>query len=429
MSTAGTFSLNWNTYFEQKNPADYFASKMQGKSVQLDGNGELALLDTLPVYSITADSTRLDFGTVNTGYTDAPASMTVTITNTGNRTVDLNQPSAENYTIGALSKTQLAPNETAAFTVRPNVGLAAGCYDTSLTVSNNGGGSVDISLKFTVKAPAVRPTYPPIVRDTDGGDVTVRPGRPGRGDTVTVTPNPAPGFETGGVTVTDKDGNNVEVTKNEDGSFSFVQPSGKVTIAVNYVCGRGPLCPAAGFSDVDVNSWYHDGVHYVLDNGLMIGVGVDRFAPAGITTRAQIATMLYRLEGTPQVARSAGFSDVQDGRWYADAVDWAAENGIVFGYSGTTFAPNDAVTREQMAAILYRYAKYKGCDVNAVTDSGILNFEDIAEVSEYAVPAMQWACSTGLIQGIGGSRLDPAGVTERAQTAAMFLRLCEDILK
>lgn len=191
------------------------------------------------------------------------------------------------------------------------------------------------------------------------------------------------------------------------------------------VCAKDDSCPLGAFGDLTAAAWYHDGVHYCLENGLMRGVSGGKFLPDGSTTRAQLVTILWRLEGSPETTGAARFSDVAGGAWYAEAVRWAAGCGVVKGYDNGCFGPNDAVTREQMAAILYRYAQHKGYDVSAGKDTNILSFDDAFAVSEYAIPAMQWACGSGMVRGIaqkGGMLLAPRDTTTRAQAATLIMR-------
>lgn len=190
-------------------------------------------------------------------------------------------------------------------------------------------------------------------------------------------------------------------------------------------CPKDGSCPIAPYTDAAPTAWYHDGVHYCIDNGLMQGVSSTQFLPDGSTTRAQLVTILWRLEGAPAARGDETFLDAADGAWYTAAVRWAAGEGIVRGYGDGHFGPDDAVTREQMVAILYRFAQYKGADVSVGGDTNILSFADAAAVSEYAVPAMQWACGSGLVAGVaqeGGLALVPKGTTTRAQAATLMMR-------
>ena len=192
------------------------------------------------------------------------------------------------------------------------------------------------------------------------------------------------------------------------------------------------------FADVSTDAWYYDAVKYAYDNGLMAGTSTTErlFSPEDTTTRAQIVTILHRLEGSPinGQGKSGTFVDVPEYQWYTEAVEWAAAFGITSGTGdGTTFSPNDPITREQFAAFLYRYAQHKGYDVSVGEDTNILSYEDAFTVSEYAYPALQWACGEGIIGGMnsanGGMILDPQGSATRAQAATMLMRFCENVKK
>lgn len=191
------------------------------------------------------------------------------------------------------------------------------------------------------------------------------------------------------------------------------------------VCAKDDSCPLGAFGDLTAAAWYHDGVHYCLENGLMRGVSGGKFLPDGSTTRAQLVTVLWRLEGSPETTGAVRFGDTAGGAWYTEAVRWAAGCGVVKGYDNGCFGPNDAVTREQMVTILYRYAQHKSYDVSAGEDTNILSFDDAFAVSEYAIPAMQWACGSGMVRGIaqkGGMLLAPRDTTTRAQAATLIMR-------
>ena len=175
------------------------------------------------------------------------------------------------------------------------------------------------------------------------------------------------------------------------------------------------------FDDVRRGDWFYDDVRYVYETGLMNGTANRIFAPSISTTRAMIVTILWRLEGSPVVNFAMRFRDVVENAWYSEAVRWAAANGIVTGYSENAFGPNDNITREQLAAILHRYANYKGYDVSVGEDTNILSFDDAQTISGYAVPAMQWACGAGLMQG-SNRKLLPTAEATRAQVAAMLHR-------
>ena len=182
------------------------------------------------------------------------------------------------------------------------------------------------------------------------------------------------------------------------------------------------------FIDVRGDDWFYDDVAYVYENGLMNGTSETTFSPYISTTRGMIVTILYRMEGKPAVFEACPFTDVKAGAYYERAIVWAAENGIVKGYGNGCFGPDDQITREQMAAILYRYAKNRGLDVSVGENTNILSYDDALDISEYAVPAMQWACGAQIIHGADG-RLTPGAKATRAQVAAILHRFCENVLK
>ena len=209
-----------------------------------------------------------------------------------------------------------------------------------------------------------------------------------------------------------------------------IKLSGSKTVYADWK-KREPDAVKNPFADVNAGDWFYRDVLFSYEKGLMSGMDAAAFAPYANTTRAQIAVIFYRMEGSPAVEGENSFTDVVRGSgtaWFYDAVTWAQQNGIMGGYDNSSFAPNDPITREQLAAIFYRYAQYKKADVSVGEDTNILSFDDAFDVSGYAVPAMQWACGAGVMQGANGKLLPTAEAT-CAQTAAMLHRFCEDVLK
>ncbi len=194
-------------------------------------------------------------------------------------------------------------------------------------------------------------------------------------------------------------------------------------------CQRDDGCLAGTYSDVDPSKWYHNGMHFCVENGLLSGSNGE-LMPNDEATRAMAIVVLWRASGCPQVEGDASFADVKEGSWYADAARWAKAEGLVFGYgNGKYFGPNDPVTREQLMTILWRYAQWQGIDVSVGEDTNILSYPDAFDVSEYAIPAIQWACGAGVLEGIdapGGEKLiDPQGESTRAQLATFVMRFFE----
>lgn len=183
---------------------------------------------------------------------------------------------------------------------------------------------------------------------------------------------------------------------------------------------------AMSFTDVKSNDWYYSSVRYAYDNGLFSGVSHDSFGPGDSMDRSMLATVLYSLDGKPAAGKS-GFADVADGAWYADAVAWAAEHGIVSGVGGGAFTPGGTITREQLAVMLYRYAQYKGYDVSKTAD--LSGYADQDKLSDWAAQAVQWACGSGLMAGRSAAQLAPDGTLTRAEAATMLKAFCENVKK
>ena len=205
-------------------------------------------------------------------------------------------------------------------------------------------------------------------------------------------------------------------------------PSGRsasVKVKVGEGCPKDGGCPISAFSDADPKAWYHDGVHWALQEGVMNGVGNGRFAPAAATTRAMIVTMLWRMEGEPGSDDAMTFQDVPDGKWYTDAIRWAAAQELVKGYSAERFGPNDMLTREQMVTILERYAGYKELDVSKGEAAVLTGYADADRISGWAVKAFRWAVDAGIIRGTTETTLSPGSDATRAQVATMLQRYSE----
>lgn len=185
-------------------------------------------------------------------------------------------------------------------------------------------------------------------------------------------------------------------------------------------------CPSKEFDDLDINLWYHPDTDYVLSGGLMNGTAEKTFAPDENLTRAMLVTVLYRNEGEPTADNGHSFTDVEKGAYYENAVSWAQQNGVVKGISETEFAPDAPITREQIAAILHRYAQWKGIDVSVGEDTNILSYRDFDMISEYAIASLQWAAGTGLLKGRTETTLNPRDNATRAEIAAILHRFLEN---
>ncbi len=269
--------------------------------------------------------------------------------------------------------------------------------------------------------------YEPSVTQPAHGTITISSDRARKGDKVTVTVTPEEGYTVEAVTVAGKDGKAVDVTKNADGTYSFVQPAGKVTVSARLKAAAdadaGPAggggSPFPAYADLDASAWYHDAVQYCLENGLMNGYGDGSFRPNASLTRAMLVQILYNHAGGPAVSGNGGFGDVSANAWYAQAVAWAAENGITQGYGDDLFGPDDPITREQLALMLWRYTK------NPAATNKELHFADADEADGYARDALGWAVEKGILNGFGNGLLDPGGPVARAQAAEMLTNYFE----
>ena len=187
-------------------------------------------------------------------------------------------------------------------------------------------------------------------------------------------------------------------------------------------CSRTGDCPLGAFSDLNPAAWYHDGIHWALDNEVLVGLGDGRFGPGVPVTRAMLVTMLYALDGRPAAQGTLSFQDVPPGKWYTEAVRWAASLGIVAGYSPQRFGPGDSLTREQLVTVLASYARYKGCAVLGDAEA-LAGYADAGQISGWAVNAFRWGVRAGILSGTSPTTLSPRKTASRAEVALMLLRL------
>ena len=196
-----------------------------------------------------------------------------------------------------------------------------------------------------------------------------------------------------------------------------------MTVYAGWRVDENPGTGVNPFTDISEKDWFYGDVMFVYENGLMLGTSKTLFSPHGTAMRGMMATILWRMEGSPVPKGKNSFTDVEAGKWYADAITWTAENGIFAGYGKDKFGPDDPITREQLAAIFYRYADYKGYDLTVKGD--LDKFKDADKITDYAKTAMQWAVGSGLVNGKSGNLLDPQGTATRAEIAAMLHRFIE----
>lgn len=275
---------------------------------------------------------------------------------------------------------------------------------------------------LTIRA---RPTHSITVEPGEHGVVTASCQQALEGTEVMLTVVPEEGFSLKKLTACSAKGNlSLWEAEAEEGKYIFIMPNEAVTVTAQFIQEEveKPLLKPDKLPFVDVNQWewFYEDVSYVYDLGLMNGTGAASFSPGGTTTRGMVVAILYRMDGSPEGAGWAPFQDVNIEEYYGRPVGWATWHGIVNGYSSTMFGPNDFITREQLASILYRYGKYKGWSLSAT--GNLYQFADWKQSHDYAQEAMAWAVGAGLLEGNEQGRLDPLGQATRAQVAAVFHR-------
>ncbi len=276
--------------------------------------------------------------------------------------------------------------------------------------SGSGGGDTDPTYSITLPGRVT------------GGTVTANKRYAEQGEIFHFTVTPDEGWELDTLTATDSKGKEIDLTHKGGNEYTFKMPAGRVEIEVSF----REIAVELPFTDVPEDAWYADAAAYVYEHGLMAGTSTTAFSPDATTSRSMIATILWRMAGSPVVNYAMDYTDVAQGQWYSEAIRWAASEGVMGGYGNGLFGTNDPITREQFAAMLYRFAQEQGYDVSIGENTNILSYTDVADLSEYAISAMQWAVGAGIINGTGdGSTLTPQGQATRAQAAVMLMRFCE----
>ena len=363
---------------------------------------------TAPTFILTADHDTLSGGgkvtlTLERGNLPDGAVVTVSGTDEAGNAVTLTD-------IGDGTYSATLPNKTQTYTF-------IAVYDESQTIAPKTDiATVKVQQRSSGGEPA-KPSFPVKISNSGDGVAKVDKSYASAGNKVTITVTPGRNATVQRITVTDEDGERLKLTENRDGTYSFTMPSGTANVYVRF---SGSGLP---FADVPSGSWYYDDVAYVYDTGLMTGLTATAFGPNLSTTRGMIVTILWRMENEPAAKHGCPFADVRRGSYYEQAIAWASENGIVTGFDASTFAPDRAITREQLAAILFRFAAYRGMDAVTLREN-LSSFQDQAAISAYAVSALNWAVGEGLMQGTG-DKLEPTGSATRAQVAAMLRRFIQ----
>ena len=377
----------------------------------------------IPVTEVMLNTAKVEFDHVGENY---QVTAHVLPTNATNQTVAWTSSNPEIAIVDTNGKITAVKNGVATITATTQDGnYTAFCEVRVNSDTSNGGayhpeaGSTSSSDRYAINKPS----------DVENGSIKVSDSKAEKGDTVTITVTPDAGYELDELVVYDEDGDEIDLKDKGDGKFTFEMPKSDVEIEVSFAVIEAETVKA-DFTDVAADSWYADAVQYVFENGMMSGTSEVTFSPNLDTTRGMIVSILYRLEGAPDLSNENlgyPYADVDADAYYADAVYWARQNGIVAGMSAEQFAPNNAITREQMAAILYHYAQFKGYDVSAKAD--LTAYTDAASVGAYAADAMAWANGAELITGTSATALSPAGQATRAQVATILMRFCENIAK
>lgn len=378
------------------------------KPVTLDIN-LVAKNRTVPTFILTADHDTLSGGgkvtlTLERGNLPDGAVVTVSGTDEAGNAVTLTDNGNGTYSA-------TLPNKTQTYTF-----IAA--YDGIQTIApKTDFTTVKVQQRSSGGGEPAKPSFPVKISNSGDGVAKVDKSYASAGDKVTITVTPGRNATVQHITVTDEDGERLKLTENRDGTYSFTMPSGTANVYVRF---SGSGLP---FADVPSGSWYYDDIAYVYDAGLMTGLTATAFGPNLSTTRGMIVTILWRMENEPAAKHGCPFADVRRGSYYEQAIAWASENGIVTGFDSSTFAPDRAITREQLAAILFRFAAYRGMDAVTLREN-LSSFQDQAAISAYAVSALNWAVGEGLMQGTG-DKLEPTGNATRAQVAAMLRRFIQ----
>lgn len=364
---------------------------------------------TAPTFILTADHDTLSGGgkvtlTLERGNLPDGAVVTVSGTDEAGNAVTLTDNGNGTYSA-------TLPNKTQTYTF-----IAA--YDGIQTIApKTDFTTVKVQQRSSGGGEPAKPSFPVKISNSGDGVAKVDKSYASAGDKVTITVTPGRNATVQHITVTDEDGERLKLTENRDGTYSFTMPNGAANVYARF---SGSGLP---FADVPSGSWYYDDVAYVYDTGLMTGLTATTFGPNLSTTRGMIVTILWRIENEPAAKHGCPFADVRRGSYYEQAIAWASENGIVTGFDASTFAPDRAITREQLAAILFRFAAYRGMDAVTLREN-LSSFQDQAAISAYAVSALNWAVGEGLMQGTG-DKLEPTGSATRAQVAAMLRRFMQ----
>lgn len=380
-----------------------------------------------PTYGISiSPSGTQTFTSATVGY-GAQTAKTITVSNTGTGatgalTVALSGNNASSFTLSKTNIADIAVSGSDTFTVVPKTGLSAGTYTATVTVSGSNSINASFNVSFTVNPNSgnggnggggyVPATYSVTVDKSDNGSVSVSPKSASKGTTITVTVDPDKGYTLETLSVTDKNGKEIELTNKGDGKYTFAMPASKVTVKATFMEDNTML---NYFVDVFATDYYYDAVLWAVQEGITNGTSSTTFSPGEVCTRAQMATFLWRAAGSPDpVGSSNPFTDVSEDAYYAKAVQWAYEQGITGGTSSTTYSPDAPCTRGQMVTFLHRVA-----GTPKPVDS-INPFTDVPDT--YYTEAVQWAYEQGITAGTSATTFSPDEICARGQMVTFLYR-------
>ena len=423
------------------------------------GNYRLMLDDNAPKFTIEPKDISpivLMIQPQSVVYTGTEQNPTITVKDKNSRTLDTNEYAL--YVVDANGEEKEfknnKPRDIGTYSVKAkvnSVNYKEAVSESTFIVSpanNNSGGSGGGSSSNSNSNSGTKSNgvtlYTVSINNAVGGKVTANQQSASSGTKITLTVISNSDYELDSINVKNTDGSDLIVNKNTDSSYTFVMPANNVTVTPVFKKLKSTVevtpeqsvpsvekntedsFPLKQFKDIDHSAWYHDGINFCLEKNLMKGVSESEFTPEVDTNRSMIVTILWRLNGSPEIQDSS-FSDVESGKWYSNAISWAAKNSIVKGYDDGKFGINDNITREQFATVMYRYSVFKNYNVEKISD--LNQYTDKDKIHDWAFNAMGWANAEGLITGRTESTLEPNDNITRAEIATVLMRFYKNFVK
>lgn len=413
-----------------ENEVKILAGYKGSEVVTLTGEARKIKIDSVGNTNVTAGASGTIVETVQTGHkyevqllnsTAATGTVPITVQNVNYGTAVASASYAKTGSVVTVTTTPTGSYRTLGVSVTTDTGK-------SVSVTNKGNNVYTFTVPTDAKSITVTPSFGSgtaanlTVNSSNYGIAVANTNQVYGGEQVTITTRPNTGYRATGVTVSTNSGT-VTATRTAENTYTFTVPANATYVTVTPTFAADTGLP---FADVPANDFYLDAVKFVYNNGLMNGITATTFGGSRTITRGQIVTILYRLSGSPTASSYSSFQDVPAGEYYAPAITWAASNAIVNGRNSTTFAPNDAITRQELAAILYRYTSFRGLTNNKLTS--LSGYTDQGQVDDYASIPMQWCVGNGIINGTSNTTLTPRGTAQRYQAAIMLMRYCQSFL-